>query len=156
MPSYASASSTRPTLTTAISRPPPLLPEFPTLAASGVPPLSTPPHAGGEGEGGRGEEDRVNRSRERRQRRLEDQRPPVELLVAVKPRRLTPTASSASSVRRSVFFFHAGHPAQPLITKACTSARGHQCEDMLPCSLVDALAFELRGNAVVHHHAHRW
>jgi hypothetical protein len=133
-PSYASAPSTRPALTASISRPLPLLSEFPTLAASEDHPLSTPPHAAGEGEGGRGEEDRVNCLRERRQRRREDRRLPVELLVAVKPRTLMPNSSSASSVGRAVFFFHAGHPAQPLITNTCTLARGHQGEDMLPRS----------------------
>jgi hypothetical protein len=69
----------------------------------------------------------------------------VELLVAVKPRTSTPTASSASSVRHAIFFFHAGHPIQPLITNAYMSACGHQGEDMLPRSLVDAPAFEPRG-----------
>jgi hypothetical protein len=56
-------------------------------------------------------------------------------------------------LHRVVVSFHAGKHAPLLFTNACTTARGHQGENELPLSSVDAPTFEPRGNANVRHRA---
>jgi hypothetical protein len=54
---------------------------------------------------------------------------------------------------RAAISFLSADPTPPSFTDACTAAHGHQGEDMLPRSPVDAPAFEPRGNATAHHRA---
>jgi hypothetical protein len=50
-------------------------------------------------------------------------------------------------LHRAVVSFHAGKHAPLLFTNACTTARGHQGENELPLSSVDAPTFEPRGTS---------
>jgi hypothetical protein len=55
------------------------------------------------------------------------------------------------TLHRAVVSFHTGKHAPLHFTNAYTTAHGHQGEDELPLSSMDAPAFEPRGNAVVRH-----
>jgi hypothetical protein len=143
-PTAASWPSTRPSPTATISRPPPLLPGFPTLAASRVHPLSTPP-ARWRRKRRRREGRRGNGGRPRERRSLRRPGPPVgRSRTCCHRARLLPLLPRH---RATVFFFLTDKDAPPFLPTPALRPVATEVRTRSPRSSEDAPAFEPGGDA---------